>query len=128
MEGKDSSEGDRRSTGEGSEQRTRRPKRWSAKRKREVVLRLIRGESLDRVSREIGVEVSKLAGWRESFLEGGVEGLKTRHDDPAFQALEKEKKQLQAKVGELTMDMELLREKIRRLEEDSPLASGRSKR
>lgn len=127
MEEMDSSEGGRRPTGEGSEDRTRRPKRWSAKQKRRVVLRLLRGESLDTVSRDVGVPTSKLAAWRDSFLEGGVEGLKTRRDDPAFQALAKEKKDLQAKVGELTMDIELLQEKIRRLEEDSPLASRRSK-
>ena len=31
--------------------------RWSASRKRDVVLRLLRGESLDAVSREVGVEI-----------------------------------------------------------------------
>ena len=45
--------------------------RFSAKRKREAVLRLLRGEDLDLVSRELGVNGSTLAKWRESFLEGG---------------------------------------------------------
>ena len=34
--------------------------RWSASRKRDVVLRLLRGESLDAVSREVGVELYRL--------------------------------------------------------------------
>jgi transposase-like protein len=42
--------------------------RWSAARKREVVLRLLRGESLDAVSREIGVEVYRLERWRDKAL------------------------------------------------------------
>ena len=40
--------------------------RWSAVRKREIVLRLLRGESLDAVSREIGVEVYRLERWRDN--------------------------------------------------------------
>jgi hypothetical protein len=42
--------------------------RWSAARKREVVLRLLRRESLDAVSREIGVEVYRLERWRDKAL------------------------------------------------------------
>ena len=34
--------------------------RWSASRKRDVVLRLLRGESLDAVSREVGLELYRL--------------------------------------------------------------------
>ena len=36
--------------------------RWSANRKIDVVLRLLRGESIEDVSREVGVEVHRLAG------------------------------------------------------------------
>ena len=42
--------------------------RWTAARKREVVLRLLRGESLDGLSRELGVEVYRLEKWREKAL------------------------------------------------------------
>ena len=45
---------------------------FSTKRKREAVLRLLRGENLDPVSRELWVNGSTLAKWRASFLEGGV--------------------------------------------------------
>ena len=55
--------------------------RFSAKRKREAVLRLLRGEDLDIVSREIGVTGATLATWRESFLEGGLGALRSKASD-----------------------------------------------
>lgn len=42
--------------------------RWSARRKREVVLRLLRGKALDALSRELGVEQYRLEQWREKAL------------------------------------------------------------
>ena len=86
--------------------------RWSATRKMEVVLRLLRGESLDLVAREVGVTAATLASWRETFLGAGVAGLKSRKGDPLFE----ENARLKSKVGELTMEIELLNEKIDRLE------------
>ena len=50
--------------------------RWSASRKRDVVLRLLRGESLDAVSREVGVELYRLEAWKERALAGLELGLK----------------------------------------------------
>lgn len=55
--------------------------RWSAARKREIVLRLLRGESLDAVSREIGVEPYRLERWRDKALAAIDAGLKERADD-----------------------------------------------
>jgi transposase-like protein len=52
--------------------------RWSANRKIDVVLRLLRGESLEEVSREVGVEAHRLQAWRDDFLESGKQGLKQR--------------------------------------------------
>jgi transposase len=48
--------------------------RWSAGKKLEAVLRLLRGESLEELSRELQVEAHRLAAWRDGFLEGGKEG------------------------------------------------------
>jgi transposase len=42
--------------------------RWSAGKKTEVVLRLLRGESLEELSRELQVEAHRLAAWRDDFL------------------------------------------------------------
>ena len=51
--------------------------RWSAARKREVVLRLMRGEAAELLSRELGLPVFKLEQWRqraEAALEGALKG------------------------------------------------------
>jgi transposase len=55
--------------------------RWSAGKKMEAVLRLLRGEPLDVLSRELGVEAHRLAAWRDDFLEGGKEALKGQRSD-----------------------------------------------
>ncbi len=79
------------------------PERWSAKAKSEVVLRLFRGESVDEVSREIQVPVHEIETWRKEFLEAGMVGLRKRGGDPDERGL----RHTQAKVGELTMKLEL---------------------
>jgi transposase len=55
--------------------------RWSAAKKMEAVLRLLRGESLEELSRELQVEAHRLAAWRDDFLEGGKEQLKGQRPD-----------------------------------------------
>src|SRR5262245_26987535 len=56
------------------------PERWSAQRKTELVLRLLRGEALDAVSRESQVPAHELESWKRVFLEAGGRGLKSRSD------------------------------------------------
>ena len=51
--------------------------RWSARRKMEVVLRALRGEDLDALSRELGVTAGTIAQWREQFLAGGQAAVKS---------------------------------------------------
>ncbi|MEX3582118.1 MAG: helix-turn-helix domain-containing protein [Burkholderia sp.] len=80
-------------------------KRLSVGRKRAVVLRLVRGESIDPVSREVGVTIAKLEQWRELALAGIEAGLKSRQTDP----LEVKLKEAVHRVGELTMEVEMLR-------------------
>jgi uncharacterized small protein (DUF1192 family) len=96
-------------------------RRMSARRKQETVLRLLRGEDLELVSRELGVTAAELSGWRDQFLAGGEASLKSRPAD----ARDAEIDRLQAKVGELTMTTELLEAKIERLEAQRPLARRR---
>jgi transposase-like protein len=79
------------------------PERWSAQRKTEIVLRVIRGEAIDEVAREIQVPVHEVEEWRRVFLEGGQQGLKRRGLDPE----ERELRRLQAKIGDMTMRLEL---------------------
>ena len=77
------------------------PKRWSAGRKAEVVVRLLRGEDIGEVSREIRVPPPELERWRRKFLEGAREGLKAKN------APDGELMRTRAKLGEMTMRVEL---------------------
>ena len=95
--------------------------RWSVVRKREVVLRLLRGESLEVLSRELAVEMHRLQRWRDRALAGIDESLREREGDPVQGELDAAIK----RVGELSMENELLRQKIRVA---GPLVFGRSRR
>ena len=99
-------------------------KRFSAKRKLAAVQRLMRGESLDAVSRDLNVPVHRLTAWRDKVLMGAESALKERERD----ARDEEIARLKAKVGEITMDNELLYAKIDKLEGGRPLARRRSKK
>src|SRR6185437_12342316 len=79
------------------------PERWSAKAKTEVVMRLLRGEAIEAVSREIEVPAHEVESWRRQFLDGGLQQLKRKGGDPEDRAI----KLAQAKVGELAMKLEL---------------------
>ena len=94
--------------------------RWSASRKREVVLRLMRGESAELLSRELGLPLFKLEQWRQR-AEAALEGaLKEREGDPADGQLAA----AMQRIGELTIENELLRAKMER---PGPLARRRSR-
>lgn len=96
-------------------------KRWSSGRKRSVVLRLLRGESVDAVSREVSVTIAQLEEWRSLALVGMEAGLKVRESDP----LEAKLAEAVRCVGELTMEVEILR-KERERQTRAPLAVRRS--
>jgi transposase len=105
------------------------PDRWSAQRKTEIVLRVIRGEAIDEVAREIQVPVHEVEEWRRVFLESGQQGLKRCGLDPE----ERELRRLQAKIGDMTMRLELaehllekrgVAEDVRRLCGNEPAAQS----
>ena len=104
--------------------RRRRRGRLSARRKRETVLRLLRGEDLESVSRELGITAARAAQWRDRFLAAGQASLKSRAPDARDEAT----RRLQAKIGELLMETELLYAKVDQLEAGGPLARRRSRR
>ena len=81
--------------------------RWSAGKKMDAVLRLPRGEPLETLSRELGVAAHRLAAWRDDFLEGGKEALKGQRPDRS--ADDRALKQAERKIGQLTMENEILR-------------------
>src|SRR5262249_27782207 len=55
---------------------TELPERWSVQQKFELVLRLLRGEALDAVSRESQVPAHELESWQRIFLDKGPEGFR----------------------------------------------------
>src|SRR3954464_1552263 len=98
--------------------------RMSRQRKRDAVLRLLRGEDLEILSRALGVTAATLTGWRDTFVAAGEASLATRPTDG--EALETER--LKAKLGEMLLERELLEAKIAALEANRPLARRRSRR
>ena len=93
--------------------------RWSAARKREVVLRMLRGESVEALSRELGIEIYRLEKWRDKGLSGIDAALKERETDP----IQAELGAAMRRIGELTMQNELLWQRVRK---PGPLAKRRS--
>ena len=120
------SEGERRSStlsmarDEGAVEALAPGQRWSLSRKREVVLRLMQGESVEDLSRRLGLPVYKLEEWRQRGLAGIDTGLRERDDDPKERTLA----EAHRRIGELSMEVELLRA---RLEKPGPLARRRSR-
>ena len=95
----------------------------SRKRKRDAVLRLLRGEDLEILSRALGVTAATLTGWQDSFVAAGEASLVTRPTNGA----DLESERLKAKLGEMLLERELLEAKIAALEENRPLARKRSR-
>ena len=83
-------------------------KRWSSKRKAEVVMRLLRGEPLDAVSREVGVEVYRLSKWRDRGLAGMEKALTDGPRDERDDQLDEARR----KIGDLLMEVELLKKSL----------------
>jgi len=98
--------------------------RWSMARKRAVVMRMLRGEPVDALSRELGLPVFRLETWRLRALEALELGLRERGESTETAALGEAMK----RIGEITMENELLRERCRAREANLPLAWRRSGR
>jgi transposase len=97
--------------------------RWSAKRKVSVILELLRGADVESTSRKHRVTVATLTQWRDRFLAGGEAGLKSREVDVE----DEEKRRLKSVVASMSIEIELLREKVTRVEDGRPLAFWRSR-
>ena len=118
------SEGARRATEEASESSARAGGgRWSTKRKVSVILELLRGADSESTSRKHRVTLATLTEWRDRFLTAGEAGLKSRE----VAVEDEEKRRLKSAVATVSVENELLREKIARLENGRPFAWGKSK-
>lgn len=98
--------------------------RMSRQRKTAAVMRLLRGEDLETVSRGLGVTAATLTTWRDGFLAAGEAALATRPGNGE----ELESDRLKARLGEALIERDLLHEKIAILEANRPLARPRRRR
>lgn len=99
-------------------------RRFPAKMKPAAVHRLLRGESLEALSRELNLPAHRLSEWRGRALIAAESALKERERDARDEDIER----LKAKVGEVTMANERLSAKIDRLEAGRPLAGRRPRK
>ena len=92
------------------EQHPEEVQRWTAKRRAALVLSLLKGETTAAdAARRHGLKVAEVEEWRERFLLGAENALRARPKEEDG-LREEEVNRLKRKVGELTMDLDILRE------------------
>ena len=96
--------------------------RWTAKRRAALIVSIVKGEtSVAEAARRHGLTVADVEDWRERFLLGAENALRTRPKDDA--ALKDERiKKLTQKIGELVLETDVLKEALK----PYPLARGTS--
>lgn len=84
--------------------------RWTAKRRSALVLSILRGETtMQEAARKNDLTVAEIETWKENFLTAGENALRSKPKDE--EALREEQvKKLQRKIGELVMDIDILKE------------------
>src|SRR5918998_4484619 len=88
-------------------------KRWTAKRRAALVMEILRGDtSVVEAARTHGLTVAEIEEWRDRFLSGAENALRSRPLDEEAQK-EREIKRLKQKVGELVMDLDILKEAVK---------------
>ncbi|MDP9315477.1 MAG: transposase [Chloroflexota bacterium] len=88
-------------------------KRWTAKRRAALVVEILRGDlSVVEAARRHGLTVAEVEEWRERFLAGAENALRSRPLDAEAQK-EQELKRLKQKVGELVMELDVVKEAIK---------------
>ena len=87
----------------------KRVQRWTAKRRAALVISLLKGETTAaEAARRHGLKVAEVEEWRDRFLLGAENALRARpKEDEALR--EEEINRFKRKVGELTMDLDILR-------------------
>jgi transposase-like protein len=98
-------------------------KRWTAKRRTALVLQLLRGETtVAEAARQHDLKPSEIEHWKETFLAAGENGLKSRPREE-LERKDVEIQKLKQKVGELVMDIDILKDVHKRAQLD-PFTSG----
>jgi hypothetical protein len=65
-----------------AETRDRLNSRFTSHEKTDAVLRLLKGESVETVSEELGTSIPRIERWKSSFVEAGSAELAKRKDVP----------------------------------------------
>ena len=88
-------------------------KRWTAKRRASLVVEILRGDlSVAEAARKHGLTVAEIEAWQERFLSGAENALRSRPLDDEAQK-DREIKRLKQKVGELVMEVDIIREAVK---------------
>jgi len=84
--------------------------RWTAKRRVALVVSLLKGDtSAQEAARQHGLTVAEVEDWRDKFLLGAENALRSRpRNEEALR--EEELKRLKQKVGELVLDLDIFKE------------------
>jgi transposase-like protein len=87
--------------------------RWTAKRRVSLVVSILKGEtSVAEAARTHGLTVAEVEEWREKFLLGAENALRSRPKDE--EAVKDEQiKKLKQKIGDLVLDNDILREALK---------------
>jgi len=87
--------------------------RWTAKRRVALVVSILKGEtSVAEAARQQGLTVAEVEGWREKFLLGAENALRSRPKD-AEAVQDEQIKKLKQKIGDLVLDNDILREAMK---------------
>ena len=105
-----------RVTGSGPETGRRGKGRWFSKREACIMLELLRGADLESTSRKHGFTAATLTEWRTAFMAAGAEALQVRQEN----LVEEQGRRMKSVIAEMAMENELLRERIRRMEDEKP--------
>lgn len=87
--------------------------RWTAKRRVALVVQVLKGElSAAEAARRHDLTVGEIEDWKEKFLLGAENALRSRpRDDEALK--DEHIKRLKQKVGELVLDLDIMKEAMK---------------
>jgi len=83
----------------------KKKERMSANKKTELVLQLLRGDSLDELCRVHHVTASQLNEWRDIFINKGKDGFRKKADDHRL-------REAQAIIGRQAIELDLYKKKM----------------
>ena len=100
-----------------SNEKSETPQRWTSKRRVALVLSIVRGETTAKeAARKHGLTVGEVEDWRDRFLAGAENALRSRpRDEEAMK--DEEIKKLKHKIGDIVMDLDILETAIKVKEE-----------